>query len=196
MLLKPNFEVYDKNLNKLKTDLEFYKDAYRNAQLDIKLYARSERTTEFNASMISDNEFTFGDVFVNQKSGLLVGTCGAVLFKFLDDRLASWYAKKMGIQQKAICKIVFSTFICLFQVWLRKRNPNSKLANFLSFVRYSTEKDSVDLPVSEIQSPQATSTPDKSKSCPANKTCYTGTPVLTRITIYNEIPDTNIDMSQ
>lgn len=68
---------------------------------------------------------------------LLVGVALALPIQFVDQRLASRFAKKHGIKQKAVLKFLFPTFVCFVQICLRSKSKNSKLANLLSVFKRS-----------------------------------------------------------
>lgn len=72
-----------------------------------------------------------------QQAGIFMGS-GVTLSGYIFDRgFASYCAKKYGIKQKYVSKLLFPTLICIIQILLRKRNKDSKLAAFLSNFKYS-----------------------------------------------------------
>lgn len=77
----------------------------------------------------------FISIFTKQYIGLAVGACGAIIFRFLDQKVASRFAKKYNISQKELTKAAFPTLICFVQYILRKRSRNSRLAALLSLVK-------------------------------------------------------------
>lgn len=89
-----------------------------------------------------------------------------LFLSFLDQRLASHYAKKYNIKQKAILKVMFPTIICFVQVLLRKRNRKSRLADILSQMKNSISSQSLPRTSANSHShlPQSRSTRSLSRS--------------------------------
>lgn len=101
---------------------------------------QSHKTTDLDTSEDSSLK-RFISFLENQYHGIIVGVVGAIAGYLGDRQFASWWAKKNNIKQKTVMKLLFPTFICLIQIWLRKRNKDSKLAAFLSTLKYSSNSD-------------------------------------------------------
>ena len=119
-----------------------------------KCNAQIQSYLNFNLNL--DDWAAFQNFLYDQRFGLIIGSLSTLFSCFFDQRLASHYAKKNDIKLKACMKFAFSTLMAFVIILLRKRNPNSRVAQFLSDVK---KKDNVCSTCSKKSRKQA-STPD------------------------------------
>lgn len=123
------------NLNKFVFEMESrLKECRENCQ-------RSEHSENATCAKLVISNISNFDDFISyllcQQGGIFMGS-GITLSGYIFDRgFASYCAKKYGIKQKYVSKLLFPTIICIIQILLRKRNKESKLAAFLSNFKYS-----------------------------------------------------------
>lgn len=86
-------------------------------------------------AQVLDDWSVFQQFAYDQRYGLAIGSVATLISCFLDQRLASRYSKQNQIKLRALMKFIFPTLLAFVCVLLRKRNKDSKLANFLSAIK-------------------------------------------------------------
>lgn len=96
------------------------------------------RTKQYNS---------FLEFLLDQQNGVYIGSSITLVLYIADRLFASYWAKKNNIKQKTVMKILFPTIICFICILLRQRKKNSRLAAFLSALKYSTKQESIHMSV-------------------------------------------------